>query len=312
MLTLLSSGRKYSKKEIAEYLDTNDRNIYELKKEIEDAGYLFEDLKGRYGGYALSREGLMCIPRYSEDEEKAVIDLANRINLDSEVINQKITNEVLNKMTALLKMQKADNHIYVSNERKVIDKNQLDQNYNILKNAIKNNNKIRCEYSSYSRTRERILNPYDLALINGKWYAVCFDVEDQLFKTLKINRFSNVSILESKFWIDPSYKLSNFVDNNGLVNIGDDVRLTLKISGAYMKDLMENNIGSDVHIENYGSFIIYHAIMRGEYKIKHFVMSMGQDCIVVEPEALKLEIMNEIKTMLAIYKELTSHGGNCE
>ena len=50
MLTLLKARGKMSTKELAEELETNPRNIREFRKELELAGYVVEETRGRYGG----------------------------------------------------------------------------------------------------------------------------------------------------------------------------------------------------------------------------------------------------------------------
>ena len=59
MLQLLSSGRSYKTKELAEFLDTNPRNIPEYKKELEECGYRFESMSGKYGGIKLLSSSLI-------------------------------------------------------------------------------------------------------------------------------------------------------------------------------------------------------------------------------------------------------------
>ena len=62
MLMYLSEDTEVYKKtaEVADYLQTNPRNIREFKKELECAGFIIEEKKGRYGGYRLKNKKL-CI-----------------------------------------------------------------------------------------------------------------------------------------------------------------------------------------------------------------------------------------------------------
>ena len=58
MLQILNTGRIYKVTELAEILNTNPRNIYEYKKELDeisiDSGFYIETIPGKYGGYKLN------------------------------------------------------------------------------------------------------------------------------------------------------------------------------------------------------------------------------------------------------------------
>ena len=55
MLEYLSSGRKYSIKELSEKLEVSPRMIRVYKDEIEKAGIYIDTIKGPYGGYVLNQ-----------------------------------------------------------------------------------------------------------------------------------------------------------------------------------------------------------------------------------------------------------------
>ena len=55
MLEYLSSGRKYSIKELSEKLEVSPRMIRVYKDEIEKAGIYIDTIKGLYGGYVLNQ-----------------------------------------------------------------------------------------------------------------------------------------------------------------------------------------------------------------------------------------------------------------
>ena len=55
MIEYLSSGRKYSIKELSERLEVSPRMIRVYKNEIEKAGIYINTIKGPYGGYVLNQ-----------------------------------------------------------------------------------------------------------------------------------------------------------------------------------------------------------------------------------------------------------------
>lgn len=55
MLEYLSSGKKYSIKELSELLEVTPRMVRVYKDELEKAGIYVDTLKGPYGGYVLNQ-----------------------------------------------------------------------------------------------------------------------------------------------------------------------------------------------------------------------------------------------------------------
>ncbi len=87
MLEYLSSGKKYSIKELAEKLEVSPRMIRVYKDEIEKAGIYIDTIKGPYGGYVLNQN--ICVPkRFITPKE---IDGKNKdtYNLINKVIKEK-------------------------------------------------------------------------------------------------------------------------------------------------------------------------------------------------------------------------------
>jgi len=56
MLQLLSTGRKYSIKELSEILEVTPRMIRVYKEDLEKAGIYIDTIMGPYGGYVLKQE----------------------------------------------------------------------------------------------------------------------------------------------------------------------------------------------------------------------------------------------------------------
>lgn len=58
MLMLLRKYEKMSSKELSIALETNQRNIREYRKELEEAGFEFHNIRGINGGYQLLNPNL--------------------------------------------------------------------------------------------------------------------------------------------------------------------------------------------------------------------------------------------------------------
>ncbi len=82
MIEYLSSGRKYSIKELAEKLEVSPRMIRIYKDELEKAGIYIDTIKGPYGGYVLNQNinvpKRFITPKDIDVQNKDLYNLINR------------------------------------------------------------------------------------------------------------------------------------------------------------------------------------------------------------------------------------------
>lgn len=81
MLEYLSSGKKYSIKELSQKLEVSPRMVRVYKDELEKAGIYIDTIKGPYGGYVLNQN--INIPKRFITPNKVVLknrEIFNSIN----------------------------------------------------------------------------------------------------------------------------------------------------------------------------------------------------------------------------------------
>lgn len=82
MLEYLSSGRKYSIKELSEKLEVSPRMIRVYKDELEKAGIYVDTIKGPYGGYVLNQNisvpKRFITPKNIDIKDKELFNLINK------------------------------------------------------------------------------------------------------------------------------------------------------------------------------------------------------------------------------------------
>lgn len=82
MIEYLSSGRKYSIKELSEKLEVSPRMIRVYKDEIEASGIYIDTLKGPYGGYVLNQNinvpKRFITPKEINIEDKKTYNIINK------------------------------------------------------------------------------------------------------------------------------------------------------------------------------------------------------------------------------------------
>ncbi|MBR4178239.1 MAG: WYL domain-containing protein [Bacilli bacterium] len=82
MIEYLSSGKKYSIKELSELLEVSPRMIRVYKDELEKAGIYVDTIKGPYGGYVLNQNinipKRFIIPKEINIKDKEIYNIVNK------------------------------------------------------------------------------------------------------------------------------------------------------------------------------------------------------------------------------------------
>lgn len=73
MLQILNSGKPYKISELAALLDTNERNIIEYRKELEEAGFYINSVPGRYGGYTIDSKNILPSIQLLPEEKDSIL-----------------------------------------------------------------------------------------------------------------------------------------------------------------------------------------------------------------------------------------------
>ncbi len=87
MIEYLSSGRKYSIKELSDLLEVSPRMIRVYKDEIEKAGIYIDTIKGPYGGYVLNQN--INIPKRFIEPKEIIVNNKEIYNIISRALKEK-------------------------------------------------------------------------------------------------------------------------------------------------------------------------------------------------------------------------------
>ena len=190
MIEYLSSGKRYSIKELSEKLEVSPRMVRIYKNEIEKAGIYIDTIMGPYGGYVLN-QSIRLPKRKFVKEDYQLIDKC--INLT----NNKEDKEKLN----LLKDKIMGIYIGSKSEKRELILNDENLNkYNILSRAIKERKKVKILYYSYGKGElERVINPREMFLFNNDWYCAAFCELRCDMRHFDLKRIRKIDLLKEKF-----------------------------------------------------------------------------------------------------------------
>lgn len=175
LLEILSSGRKYSTKELSDLLEVNSRMIRYYIEELEKSGIYVSSILGKYGGYYLDYDYVLPTRGLSKEEISILEENTNEEGLI-----------IIDKLKAM-------------NENKVIIK-ELEEIYNKLSLGIKNSSKVKIIYtSSKGSVRSRIIHPEALYNNNNTWYVSAYCEYKQAIRRFRLKSISSIILLEEKF-----------------------------------------------------------------------------------------------------------------
>lgn len=189
LLNILSTGKKYNIKELANILEVSERMVRTYKEELEKSGIYIDSIKGPYGGYVLNQTIRIPARKFKSKDYKI---LDKYINKET---NKKDKEDLIN-----LK-DKIRGIYFGSKEEKEIDlKDDILIKYNILTRAIKNRLKVKILYYSYNKGENvRIIEPIEMFLFKNSWCCSAYCELRKDIRHFELIRIRKIELLDEKF-----------------------------------------------------------------------------------------------------------------
>ncbi len=190
MLQLLSSGRKYSIKELSKELEISERMVRQYKEDLEKAGIYIDTIMGPYGGYVLNQSIRVPVRKFKGKDYKL---------LDHYIEKEKDEK----RKGELILLQDKIKGVYIGskNEDKELNLEDETQNkYNILMRAIKEKRKVKIKYYSFKYgENERVICPLEMFLFQDGWYCAAFCELRNDMRHFELKRIITYELLEENF-----------------------------------------------------------------------------------------------------------------
>lgn len=185
MLELLSTGKKYSIKELSDILEVTPRMIRVYKEDLEKSGIYIDTIMGPYGGYVLNQSIKIPLRKFNKSDYEFLS------NLEVKEEDQEKLKIITDKIHGI--------YIGSKTEQKEI-LNESKEYYNVLNKAIKESRKVRIIYYSYNKgDNERIIHPLDLFLTSTGWGVAAFCELRQDLRHFELRRIKEITLLDEIF-----------------------------------------------------------------------------------------------------------------
>lgn len=186
-LQLLSTGRKYSIKELSSKLEVSERMVRVYKEELEKSGIYIDSIMGPYGGYVLRQPIKLPIMSFQLNE--------------FQILNFYIQKESdLERREQLILLQNKIKGLSFLQQQKLEFDPGTSLKYNVFTRAIKEKRKIRILYQSYKNGEtERIICPASMFLFQDGWCCAAFCELRKDMRQFELKRVLDFELLEEMF-----------------------------------------------------------------------------------------------------------------
>ncbi|ASF30545.1 MULTISPECIES: helix-turn-helix transcriptional regulator [Bacillus amyloliquefaciens group] len=285
--------------ELAERFEVSVRTIYRDVEALSQAGIPIYTVQGKGGG----------------------ISLSDRFVLNKSMLTDKEQDEILFALQSLAAAQYPDSNAIFEKLSSLFRKNSINwievdfsswgsgqkqkELFLLLKQAILEQKVISFTYlSAAGEQKSRRAAPMKLLFKDRAWYIEAFSFEKNALRTFKINRMSNVRLLNGEEmglhlqhgWSEPSVTSSA----EESVKEPQRIPLVLKIDQAGAYRIVDEFKEEDILKLEDGSFRVTSEIPPGEW-LYHYLLSFGDLLEVIEPTSVRQEMKNRTARMAKKY-----------
>lgn len=285
-----------SAKELAERFEVSVRTIVRDIEALSAAGIPVSSSTGMSGGYSIM-EGYKLDGQMVDAEDQTAIVTALK-GLFTAYDGSRYA-DVLEKLSSVFQKQEQQRVFLdfgASGENAVIQ-----EKLKALDDAIKNRTTVNIDYVNASGTASnRLVEPLALNYRWYAWYLLAFCTEKQdyrIFKLVRIDRLELTSISFSREHGDPEIPLESAFSGAGrrIPNIVLQVKPFVKVQvceylNAKHMETLEN-----------GDFIMRIDAYESERMWFAMLMSFGDAVEVLEPEEVRIRVIETAKNILSLY-----------
>ncbi len=292
IITILLQRDKVTAPELALKFEVSRRTIQRDVEDICKAGIPIITYQGGDGGISIA-EG------YKLDKTVISVDELNNIIAGLKSIGSVANTEDIGRLiTKLLPKQNPAG----TGEKVLIDlashyKSSLSDKITLIKKAISESRLVSFEYYSEKGVTDRLIEPYIVTYRWSAWYVYGYCTEKADFRLFKLNRLWKLKLLDEVFEIKEinpdDLKLDDFFQ--------DDIMLTALFDKETEYLLVEEYGPDCFEVTDQGKLKVSVGYTNREY-IYRWLLSFGDKVEVLEPIALRAEIVKTAKKLMKVYE----------
>ncbi|WP_075877231.1 helix-turn-helix transcriptional regulator [Merdibacter massiliensis] len=304
MLQLLKTRGRMKINELAEALETNPRNISEFRKELETAGYVIKQTRGRYGGYELIGDVLLPSLALKEKEEGALREADDYLRSHSDFVHYKSFSSAVEKILANEHGNRKIQGTYVFSQQPNMSKEEKEYVDRCMR-AIQNRLCAQITYRPLSDAHPYtiLIQPYEILYYQGACYCLAYSLKAHDFRIFRFSdqRMFQFTIQSQTFKRDSHFALEKYIGENGLIK-GQFIFARFVVKGVKARTLAERPIGvSSKIIWKDDQTLFVEAWMESSYSLMELMLKLGKAGELLEPGNIRERLREECEQMLSLY-----------
>lgn len=299
---VLLERKKISATKLAEMFEVTPRTIYRDIETISLAGIPIVTYPGANGGIGIMEEYKLDKKLFTtSDITTLLIGLGS---ISSTLSSEEIVN-TLAKVKGLIPAEQFRD-IELKSSQITIDltpwagNKNLQPNLEQIKRALNESKYLSFKYSDRSgKKSSRKVEPYKLVLKETNWYLQGYCISKKDFRTFKLSRISALEIMEEMF-IPREFHAKPLGAVDWIKNRIITIKLLVDES---LRERMAEHCGEEnIEPDGNNKLIVHFPFVEDELGY-NLLLSFGDKCECLEPENIRMEVIQRIKKILEVYKQ---------
>jgi len=280
--------------DLAERFEVSVRTIYRDVEALSQAGIPIYTSQGKGGGISLMEKFILNKSILSEKEQNEILMALQSLS----AVQYPDSADVLSKLNSLF-FKSNVNWIKVDLSTWGSDQNQKEE-FSLLKKAILEKQVITFFYfNAAGEKSERRVEPATLIFKDKSWYLNGYCQQRKAFRIFKITRMAGVRTTGDSCIHFTSQDQVSAASSKPSAPV--TILLKLKIAAKGAHRVYDDFCEKDIRKKEDGSYIVTASMPEGEW-IFNYLFSFGELLEVIEPQSIRLEMMNRIKNMFVKYQ----------
>ncbi|MCZ7601627.1 MAG: WYL domain-containing protein [Melioribacteraceae bacterium] len=309
IILLLRAKEWVSAKELAERFNVTLRTIYRDIAAIQDNNIPIEGISGPDGGYRLKLEGSIDPSLFTNDEAFSLYLIGSGTPSSNDLYNRKIES-ILNSLEGKinkdeLKILKLAKSRIIFDTEEWYWKNEESNMIPKIREALLNQIRISIEIkiNSKKKIEKKIVLPYGLVWKGGQWYLVGPEKKSSLIKRYRVSRIVSVQIFDENFDYPTTFDLQTWWENE-LENYGKgNIEVVLFVKSDAVEEFKLLTLKNNSKIVNVGDDIRITLYIDKWNWLIPLLLSYSGSVFVEKPSELRDEIINLMKNTITNYEQ---------
>jgi len=290
ILNLLRSRRNLNARMLAEECGVTERSIYRDIVSLSEANIpIYYD-----NGYKLASGNFLPPLNFSFDEYHCLKLTLESTPLARTAKYRRLINQIRTKVDAGLSETVRRKKKFTPETTRIdiitsLAEERGERFYGTIEEAITSWKCLRLKYDSIqSGPTERVVEPYFIIFRGKAFYFVAYCRLRQGFRTFRIDRVLDVSILNETFTKRDDIDPEKYFEGSWEVFSGDPVEVVVKFRGTAARVVALGKHHPDETIEHIGdNEVLYKVVTRGIEEIQRWLLGFGADVEVIAPPQLR-------------------------